>query len=59
MMTRSTEELWQLTHDGLRAFIARRVDDQGHVDDILQEVFVRVHRQTDSVKHPRRLIPWI
>jgi RNA polymerase sigma-70 factor (ECF subfamily) len=58
-MMKTTEELWQLVHDGLRAFIARRVNDQGHVDDILQDVFVRVHRQIDSVNDPRRLVSWI
>jgi RNA polymerase sigma-70 factor (ECF subfamily) len=58
-MTKTTEELWQLVHDGLRAFIAKRVNDQGHVDDILQDVFVRVHRQIDSVSDPSRLVSWI
>ena len=59
IVTKTTEELWQLMHDGLRAFIAKRVDDQGHVDDMLQEVFVRVHRQVDSVKDPQRLVSWV
>ena len=58
-MTKTTEELWQLVHDGLRAFIAKRVTDQGHVEDILQDVFVRVHRQIDSVSDPGRLMSWI
>jgi len=59
IMTKTTEELWQLMHDGLRAFIAKRVNDQGHVDDILQDVFVRVHQQIDSVSDPGRLVSWI
>lgn len=58
-MTMKTEELWQELHDGLRAFIARRVNDQGHVDDILQDVFVRVHRQMDTVSNPGRIVSWI
>lgn len=58
-MTKTTEELWQLVHDGLRAFIAKRVNDHGHVDDILQEVFARAHRQMDSVNDPCRLVSWI
>lgn len=58
-MTKTTEELWQLLHEGLGAFIAKRVDDHGHIDDILQEVFVRVHRQIDSVNDPRRVVSWI
>lgn len=58
-MTTKTEELWQDVRDGLRAFIAKRVNDQGHVDDILQDVFVRVHRQIDSVNDPNRIVSWI
>jgi RNA polymerase sigma-70 factor, ECF subfamily len=59
VMSTTTEELWQKLHDGLRAFIAKRVNDQAHADDILQEVFVRVHRQIDSVKDPQRLVSWV
>jgi RNA polymerase sigma-70 factor (ECF subfamily) len=59
IMTKPTEELWQLVHDGLRAFIAKRVNDQGHVDDIPQDVFVRVHQQIASVSDPGRLVSWI
>ena len=58
-MTIKTEDLWQLLHDGLRAFIAKRVNDQAYIDDILQDVFVRVHRQVDQVNDPGRLIAWI
>lgn len=58
-MTTNTEELWQLVHDGLRAFIARRVGDHGHVDDILHDVFERVHRQIDSVKDSSRIVSWV
>ncbi len=53
------EELWQAVHDGLRAFIAKRVNDPDHVDDILQDVFVRVHRQMHTVNDPRRIVSWI
>lgn len=59
IMTTKTEELWQELHDGLRAFIAKRVSDQGHLDDILQDVFMRVHRRIDSVSDPGRLVSWI
>ena len=58
-MTKTTEELWQLVHDGLHAFIAKRVTDHGHVEDILQDVFVRVHRQIDSVNDPDRIVSWV
>lgn len=59
IMTTKTEELWKAVHDGLRAFIAKRVNDHDHVDDILQDVYVRVHRQMDTVNDPRRIVSWI
>jgi len=59
IMTKTTEDLWQLVHDGLRAFIAKRVNEQDHIDDILQDVFIRVHRQMNTVKDPRRIVSWI
>lgn len=59
IMIKTTEALWQIMHDGLRAFIAKRVNDQGHVDDILQDVFVRVHRRLDTVNDPHRIVSWI
>jgi RNA polymerase sigma-70 factor (ECF subfamily) len=59
IMTTKTEELWRLVHDGLRAFIAKRVNDHGQVDDLLQEVFLRVHRQIETVQDPGRVVPWI
>lgn len=58
-MTTKTEELWQLVHGGLRAFIARRVGDHGHIDDILHDVFERVHRQMDSVNDSSRIVSWV
>lgn len=59
LMTKTTEELWQVLHDGLRTFIAKRVNDEGHVDDILQDVFVRVHHRKDQVNDPLRIVSWI
>jgi RNA polymerase sigma-70 factor (ECF subfamily) len=58
MMT-MTEELWRELHDGLRAFIAKRVSDPSNAEDVLQEVFVRVNRQLDSVNDPRRIVSWM
>jgi RNA polymerase sigma-70 factor (ECF subfamily) len=59
IMTTAAEELWRLVHDGLRAFIARRVADQAQIDDILQDVFLRVHRQIGRLHDPRRIVGWV
>lgn len=51
--------IWQEVHERLRRFIAKRVADEAEVDDLLQEVFVRVHRHLDQLQEPERLVPWI
>lgn len=51
--------IWQEVHERLRLFIAKRVADEAEVDDLLQEVFVRVHRHLDQLQEPERLVPWI
>ncbi len=58
-MTATVTEVWQQVHDGLRGFIAKRVADHGEVEDILQEVFLRIHQRIDGLKNPCRLISWI
>ena len=52
-------EIWQQVHDGLRTFIAKRVASEAEVDDILQEVFLRMHRRIDTLKDPGRLVSWV
>ncbi|MGZ8422188.1 MAG: RNA polymerase sigma factor SigZ [Nitrospira sp.] len=58
-MTTTVTEVWQQVHDGLRGFIAKRVADPAEVEDILQEVFLRIHQRIDGLKDPRRVISWI
>ena len=58
-MTEHVTEMWQQIHDGLRGFIAKRVTEAAEVDDILQEVFLRMHRKLDSLKDPDKVLSWI
>ncbi|MCE3222622.1 MAG: sigZ [Nitrospira sp.] len=58
-MATTVTEVWQQVHDGLRWFIAKRVADPAQVEDILQEVFLRIHQRIDGLKDPRRVISWI
>lgn len=58
-MAQDTQAIWRQVHDGLRAFVSKRVDGEADVEDILQEVFLRVHRRLDGLKDPRRMVPWL
>lgn len=57
--TRRTETVWREFHERLRAFISRRVRRQADVEDILQEVIVRIHRAIDSIQQQERLPAWM
>jgi RNA polymerase sigma-70 factor (ECF subfamily) len=58
-MARGMTDIWQEVHDDLRTFIAKRVANDAAVEDILQEVFLRMHRKLNSLKDPRRVVSWL
>jgi len=58
-MMQDMADIWLRTHRGLRAFIARRVANDAEAEDILQEVFLRMHRRLASLKDPRRVVSWV
>lgn len=57
--TRAVLPIWREMHDRLRAFIATRVSNEAEVDDIVQEVFLRVHRRLGQLRHTDRIVAWI
>src|SRR5918994_7303086 len=54
-----TQQIWTEFGDRLRAFIARRVDSEADADDILQDVFLRIHRHAATVERSERLVSWL
>lgn len=58
-MTLNTAAIWAEVHEALRLFIAKHVADHAGVDDILQDVFLRVHLQLDRVNDPDRVVSWL
>jgi len=55
----STEAVWSRFRTDLWQFIRRRVADDHTADDLLQETFVRIHRNVDSLTNAERLGPWV
>ena len=54
----TTDAIWiNLTSD-LRHFIHRRVSDDHIADDLLQETFVRVHRNIAALQEAERVAAW-
>jgi RNA polymerase sigma-70 factor (ECF subfamily) len=58
-MVATTEVLWDAFHQRLRSFVARRIENPADVDDIVQDIFVRIHERIDSVEHDERVPAWI
>jgi RNA polymerase sigma-70 factor (ECF subfamily) len=55
----STEGAWAELHVNIREFVARRVRQPADVDDIVQQVFLRVHRALPSLRDADKLHAWI
>ena len=50
---------WREIEARLRPFVARRVASRADVDDVMQEVFVRLQRGLSSLRDDERLAPWL
>ena len=58
-MIATTEQVWKDLNTDLKLFIARRVPDNQIAEDILQDVFLKIHSRIDSLKDAARLEGWI
>ena len=55
----TTQQIWEELGTALRHFILRRVGDPHLAEDLLQDVFVRIHRHIDSLGDRERLTAWV
>ena len=58
-MNRTTEDIWNEFSLQLRGFILKRIPDPTDADDILQDVFVKLHTRIDTLRDEHRLTPWL
>ena len=54
-----TQQIWAEFGDRLRAFVARRVGNEADAEDILQDVFLRIHTRLDTLGDERKLTSWV
>lgn len=54
-----TEDLWHALSDELRAFLQSRVPSDSDADDLLQDVFVRVYENIDTLRQAGRVESWV
>lgn len=58
-MDYSIEDIWKEFRNGLKHFIHKRVADEYCVDEILQEVFIKIHNNIDTLKDKDKISAWI
>jgi RNA polymerase sigma-70 factor, ECF subfamily len=58
-MVATTEQLWLGLHDRLLRTIRRHVADDQCAEDILQEVFLKVHLRIGTLRDEERLEHWV
>lgn len=58
-MSISTEQVWEAFHAPLLQFIRKRVADSGMAEDLLQEVFLKIHQQVETLKDVKKLESWV
>ena len=58
-MKHKTEAIWRKFSPQLKHFIRRRVSDESVSDDILQEVFKKIHLHIGTLKDDAKVESWI
>jgi RNA polymerase sigma-70 factor (ECF subfamily) len=59
MIDAAARERWSDLDAKLRPFIARRVRSPSDVDDVVQEVFLRMQRGIEGLRDDERFGPWV
>jgi RNA polymerase sigma-70 factor (ECF subfamily) len=55
----TTEHVWEAFHTPLQQFIRRRVSDEATAEDVLQDVFLKIHLHVEALKDVKKLESWI
>jgi RNA polymerase sigma-70 factor, ECF subfamily len=58
-MATTTEQVWEAFHAPLHQFIRHRVADEATAEDLLQEVFLKIHQQGSRLRDVRHLEGWL
>ena len=55
----TTETIWMEFSDRLRGFIRARINDRDTAEDILQDVFIRIHEKSKQIKDDTKVVSWV
>ena len=58
-MNTKLEDIWIIFEDRLKSFIRTKISDEMAAEDILQEVFIKIHSNIDTLKDDSKIQSWI
>jgi RNA polymerase sigma-70 factor, ECF subfamily len=58
-MNTTTERVWETFHAPLEQFIRHRVSDDATAEDLLQDVFLKIHQHVETLRDVKKLESWI
>jgi RNA polymerase sigma-70 factor (ECF subfamily) len=58
-MNTKLEDIWIIFEDRLKSFIRSRISDEMAAEDILQEVFIKIHSNIDTLRDDSKIQSWI
>ena len=57
-MKPDVEAIWSEFHPRLKHFVISRISDESVADDILQDIFVKIHAHIENLKDPAKVERW-
>lgn len=54
-----TKDIWKEFNQELLGFIKKRVHNSENAEDILQEVFIKIHKNVNSLKDNKKVASWV
>jgi RNA polymerase sigma-70 factor (ECF subfamily) len=58
-VTLSTETIWTSFREPLRRYVERRLAEPADAEDVLQDVFLKIHANLGDLRDEERLVPWL
>ncbi len=58
-MAISTSKVWEEFSDHLKGFIRQLVQDEHDAQDILQDIFYKIHKNINTLNNQDKLRPWV
>ena len=59
LKTHNTESIWRAYSNQLKGYVLKRIPDSSYADDVLQDVFIKIHEKIDLLQDETKISSWI